>query len=171
MSYVPPPPSDDEIRARLLKAAKSVGRDFKSDSDELDEDRFARAQRELEGMELPKLPDDLATKRRAPEDDPEFAARMQALTDKASQVTGHRRTMASQAQKAERTENSNTYQLGIGLTVAYMFLGFPFVGVLIGLAVDHFAHTTGGIPIGGFIGILLGCFTAIKTLTEHGKNQ
>jgi len=119
-------------------------------------------------MNLPEVPDEL---RRAPEDDPEFGPRMKALHDRVSKVTEHRQITARQAQHAQRSENSSTYQLGVGLSIAYMFLGFPFVGVLIGAGVNYLTHSSLGIPIGGFVGILVGCFTAISALNRANQNR
>ncbi|AIE88112.1 AtpZ/AtpI family protein [Fimbriimonas ginsengisoli] len=169
----PEPPSDDEIEARLRRA---VERSFSVPPEELEKEedieaRFRKLQQELAGQDLPDLPDAQTPRRPAlPEDDPSFAAQLQSLHDRAEGVKTAREQASRQQARSHQQDQKNAMGLGLGLSIAYMFLGFPLVGVLIGWGINRATGATFWLPVLGFVGMLAGCVLAFQALNRVNKN-
>lgn len=160
---LPQPPSDDEISERLRRAVE------RASGAQDGEDPFTALHRELHEAQLPEVsePDRPAL----PEDDPEFAARLARLEKRVDKVQAAKVEKARVEAKERRTTYDNAQGLNVGMTIAYMFLGFPVIGVLVGWAAARFLGFSLGIPVFGFVGILVGCVLAFQSLSKAGKDR
>ncbi len=158
--HVPDPPSDDEIRARLRRAAGQPRPNPIEPALDPDEAQIQHLEEELGRLDGSASTEG-HRRRLLPEHDPEFAARLEQLETRASQA----RAARENAQKSKRREYAKGRQdaqsLGIGMAIIYAFLGFPLIGVGIGVLVGHYTHSTTALSLCGFGGVVAGCVCAL----------
>jgi F0F1-type ATP synthase assembly protein I len=168
--HLPEPPSDDEIEARLRRA---VERSFQQPVEEEDESpeaveaRFRRLQEELAGVGLPETADDAQPRRpRAPEDDPEFAAQLDALHNRADKARSAYDTSQQHKDRELGRDRASARGLGVGLSIGYTIVGLPLVGVAIGWLLDSQFGTNLWKGLLALAGAVLGIVMAIMTLNR-----
>jgi len=93
--------------------------------------------------------------------DKDFAARLANLEARADSVKERRDQAVKTTARQLKSSGEDAKGLGVGLTIAYSFIGCPIVGYLIGLGIEK----AGGPPFskdwGAVIGIVLGFFAMI----------
>lgn len=133
----------------------------------VDEEELDRRIREL-GLDA--SPTDNA-KAEADKIDDEFAARLQALEDKARKQKLIRENTARETQRRQNSDASGTRGLGIGLSVAYTIIGMPLFGVAVGWFLDERSGTLIYRNLGVLIGSVLGIVGAIVILSRANRQE
>jgi F0F1-type ATP synthase assembly protein I len=159
---IPEPPSDDEIEARLRRAAARS----ETGAGESEEDRLLRLEDELAKLDSKTSE---ARRRLLPENDPDFAARLAGLEQRAGAVKQTREVAKKQTELKYRQESNSTKGLATGLILVYMMIGTPMIGVAVGALVAHFNHSSIALPAGGFVGIVIGFAAALYLLQRAPK--
>lgn len=162
-------PSDEEIAARLRRAA---GRE--NDPAEEEDEELERRMRELglldEGseieLELGSARDPVREERR----ESEFDVRLRDLETRAEKARQDREEQVRQEERRRNTERDSAQGLGIGLSIAYTILGLPLLGAGIGWLVDRQLDATFWMGMGAFIGAAAGIFMAILMLNRQNRD-
>ena len=110
---------------------------------------------ELQGQGVPALPDVS-----------EFDEQLARLKTSAAGVKQKRAEDEQAVAKRRATEQSDAQSLGAGLQIAYAIIGFPVLGFLAGLGVDHFAGTQYWKGFLGFAGCVLAVVTAMVLIKQ-----
>jgi F0F1-type ATP synthase assembly protein I len=103
--------------------------------------------------------------------DLEFAERLAKLEARADVVKEKREQSLKHSARQMKANGQDAKGLGVGLTIAYSFIGCPIVGYLIGLGIEK----GGGPPFskdwGAVIGILIGFFAMIILVNRESGNR
>jgi F0F1-type ATP synthase assembly protein I len=163
MAQIPQPPSDDEIQARLRRAAEKA----RLAADNADDAALLRRIRE-EMADLPAEPSPIPAVAH-PDDDPEFAARLRELDARAAKARAIKVAEVKQSARVEKQTRSDTGNLKNGMAIAYAIIGMPAIGSVLGLIVAKVFNMPVATSAGGFIGILVGCLVAFRFIRLANK--
>lgn len=142
-------PSDDEIEARFNKIRENLHPDL----EEVD----LQLAGILENTKAPEIETD------------EFDGRIDALREKADALKAKRQAQKAEVDRQIRSTQESSQGLGMGLTIAYVFLGVPLVGGLIGFALNKLTGGTIWIVIFGLGGMVVGVVYAMILLAQQNK--
>jgi F0F1-type ATP synthase assembly protein I len=130
-------------------------------------ERLKRVRAELEGMDLPELPEGQIPQLRAAPPTPEYEARLRALEEKIDQAKTQRAAKQRADERRLQSDSESHRGLGIGLTVAYTIIGLPLFGIGVGYLLDRSLGTQTYQGIGALVGSVLGVVGAIVVLNRH----
>jgi F0F1-type ATP synthase assembly protein I len=134
------------------------------DQGNVDEEELERRVREL-GLDASPVEE---ARDKADKIDDEFAARLDALEEKAK---AHRQVRDNQQREEQRrmaSDRESAKGLGMGLTVAYTLIGLPLVGVLVGWLLDEPGSNTYK-GIGVVAGVALAIFMTVFLLSRADR--
>jgi len=137
-------------------------------------ERFKKIRAELEAMELPDLPEDEIDKRTQaissiPSSLPEVPS-LESIRAKAWESKERYDSKKAETAKAYRQDRENAQGLGVGLSIAYIIVGFPFVGILLGWLLDWKLGTQYIKGIGALAGATMGIVVALAQINRNAKN-
>lgn len=127
------------------------------------DERIRQMQERAEGLTQKRRSEDL-------DFDEHFDTRLSSLESKAQSAKSVREGQKADMARVQRADNESGRGLGIGLTVAYMIIGVPMFGALIGWLIDK---QVGGVFWKGIcttLGAILGVTLAIMTINKANAN-
>jgi F0F1-type ATP synthase assembly protein I len=151
------PQADETLEERLRRKIAETQVDMTPDEEierrarSIDEE-IARAAR----PEIPEVPD--------------FEARLRNLEGRATETRIKRNAEVREQAKKNASDAKSAKGLGIGLTVAYMIIGFPLVGALFGWLIDKSTNSNAFIAFGTVGGAALGVVAAILIINRHSSS-
>jgi F0F1-type ATP synthase assembly protein I len=145
----PQMPSDEEIEARLSKIKENLTTDL-DDADE----RLAGI---LDKTHVPKIETD------------EFDDKLKALEAKAQDLKEKRERQKIQAEKEIQSTQESNAGLGMGMTIAYVIIGVPVAGGLIGMLLNKLTGSTFWLTLFGMGGVVLGLGFAVYLATKNNQ--
>lgn len=146
------PASDDDLEAQIAEAEARL-KTALSDGEELVPDFEAQ---------VPELS-------REDPIDPELRERVEKFGRKVDEI-GARRESQQRAKKTRAELDSDAARgLGVGMMVAYLIIGVPLIGALIGYFVDRATKSGNGTAIGVVAGAILGVAMAISVMNRANR--
>jgi hypothetical protein len=103
--------------------------------------------------------------------DKDFAERLAHLEARADSVREKREQIARTTAKQLKSSGEDAKGLGIGLTIAYSFIGCPIVGYLIGLGIEKGGGPQFSKDWGAVIGIVVGFFAMIILVKRENGDR
>lgn len=161
MPEIPELPSDEDIRAKLQKVR-----------DDLASNNGAGAELELElkaDSMVSKISEAADTAlHESPLD--EIDTRLELLKQKAaaSRAKHDRATKLSESEIASSSRNARAS--GLGLTVAYMIMGFPMAGAGVGWIIDRATGASTWMGILTTIGAVVGVAVTVAMVNKHSNS-
>ncbi|MEI7987212.1 MAG: hypothetical protein WCI55_16440 [Armatimonadota bacterium] len=143
-------PSDAEIEARFSKIKENLTLEL----DDADEKLAAI----LDKTHAPKIETD------------EFDDKLKELEVKAQAMKEKREAQKVQAAKEVRSTQESNAGLGMGMAIAYVIIGIPLVGGLIGLGLNKLTGGTAWIVIFGLGGMVAGLGYAVYLATKSANS-
>jgi F0F1-type ATP synthase assembly protein I len=138
-------------------------------------DRFKKIRAELEAMELPELPvDELEARKAAIANIPSGLPEVPKLEDvRTNAWAGKERhdNVKAETERRHEQDKKSAQGLGSGLMVAYLIMGFPFLGIAIGWVLDLTLKSNIFKGIGVLIGMTLGVVCTVTYLNNSDKNK
>lgn len=142
-------PSDEEIEARFSKIKENLTIEL----DDADEKLAAI----LDKTYAPKIETD------------ELDERMVSLEAKAQQLKEKREAQKKQANKEMKLSQDSAQGLGMGMTIAYVIIGVPLAGGLLGLLLNKLTGSPIWLVIFGMGGMVLGLGFAVFLATKNNN--
>jgi F0F1-type ATP synthase assembly protein I len=102
--------------------------------------------------------------------DEEFDRRLQELKARAATTQEVHQTRKREAEKRQAADAETTRGLGLGLVIAYSFIGFPMVGYFIGFLIERFGGPGYAKDWGAIIGMALG-FISLFVLLRRANSS
>ncbi len=144
-------------------------------SEEAALERFKKIRAELEAMDLPDLPEDEVERRtQAVANIPSGLPEVPKLEDIRANAWAAKEKHDSTKAETERKQaqdQKNARGLGVGLMVAYLIMGFPFLGIGIGWVLDAQLNANVYKGLGALIGSTVGVTVSIIYINNSNKGK
>ena len=160
----PHQPTNDEIRAGELRSPIEGAIDSDNPSHFLSADEVRLRELEQEFEETKSLHD-----KQAADINDEFGTKMRALEERLQKIKEQREVSQSMELRKTQSESEDARGLGMGLSIAYTFIGMPLLGALLGWGLDNAFHTHFLLGICTIIGVAIGLAYAILVMNRANK--
>ena len=138
--------------------------------------RFERIREELKHLDETESPDGgepVFERPQVPEiDHAAIDAKLDHFEHRVRQAKGgYVKAVNKPTAKALKEDNRHARSLAMGMTIAYVIIGFPMVGIGLGYLFDWHFRTHYGVAVGVLGGTTLGMILGIRMANDNAKSQ
>lgn len=158
-----PPPSLDEIEARLqaaLERAKGAAQSEVTDEHDADAARLERLEAQIDrgtGTQMPSV------------EETALDGHMKEVEEKVRAVQQRRERLDAETDRIRRADQASAKGLGTGLAAAYALIGLPAVGAGFGLLLNKATGGNAWLPIFAILGMVAGIWWVIRLTNAQDR--
>ena len=161
---LPEAPTNDEIRAGELRNPIEGAANPDNPLHALTPEEIRLSELEQEFEETRAKHD-----KQAAEIKDEFGTKMRDLEERINKIKEQREAAQSMELRKSKSEGEDARGLGVGLSIAYTFIGMPLGGALVGWLLDRMLHTSFLLGICTVIGVGFGLTYTILLMNRANK--